>query len=105
MELPPLTDVPPPKYFPIDKRGDVATRPVVVVPPAGARFADVPDGDTRMDPARTAFIALLGAPVAFAADDVPEYVPAPPSDRTEAAANAPDTADVHNTQTIASFDI
>jgi len=56
-----------------------------------------------MEPARTAFIAPDGLPVDAA--DVPEYVPAPPNDRTDAAPNAPEIADVHSTQTIANREI
>ena len=107
IELPPLTDVPPPKYLPIDKRGAVATRPVVAVPRFEDPDADAPpaDGATRIDPARTAFMAPLGAPPPAAADDALEYVPAPPHDRTDAAPKAPDIADVHKTQTTANRDI
>lgn len=106
MELPPLTDVPPPKYLPMDSRGDVATRPVVVVPLDADDDADVAptDGVTRMEPARTAFVAPPDEPPVAAAD-VPVYVPAPPNERTEAAAKAPEIADVHSTQTTANRDI
>jgi hypothetical protein len=97
-----LTDVGAPMYFPIDKRGDDATRPTVAVPvdtdvPAVVPVAAsddaapvAPDTDTdgrrppvvRNDPARD--------DVAAAAD---VYVLLPPIVRTVGAANAPiDTA-------------
>jgi len=102
MELPPLTDVPPPKYLPIDKRGVVAARPDTdaAVPADAALFAfDV----TRTEPARAALIAELG--FAAAALDALEYVPFPPNERTDAAPYADGIAAVHNTQTIDSVDI
>ena len=105
-ELPPLTDVEPPKYCPIDKRGVVATRPLVVVP--AVIFALLPEtpeeGSTRTDPPRTADVVAVEPLLAAAALDALVYVPLPPKERTEEAPYAPETA-VHKTQIIASVEI
>ena len=100
------------KYLPIDKRGDVAARvavtvppaaPVVVVAPLAALFVVLDDvGRTRNAPAR------VDADVAdFDADalDALLYVPAPPSTRTGAAEIAGVATSVHNAQIIANFDV
>ena len=102
---PPLTDVAPPKYCPIDKRGDVATRPDVVVPALIVVLdPDWPDdGVTRSEPPRTAVVAPDEP--ADAALDALVYVPLPPRLRTDDAAYAPETAAVHKTQTIAILEI
>ena len=103
IELPPLTDVPPFKYLPIDKREPVATRPLVVV---ADEFVEPVDdlsdvGVTRSEPPRTPDAEPLPLPDAAAAL---LYVPAPPRLRTDDAALATEVA-AHSTHTIAHVDI
>ena len=102
-DVPPvvLTDVAPPKYLPIDKRSVG-----VVVPSAFVRVAvetvRVVDGETRNEPARAP--AAPRAAVDAVAAVVPLYVPAPPSTRTEPAANESDAA-VQKTHSAAIIEI
>ena len=105
LTLPPVDEPPnaldPAKYLPIDKRGAVEERVDGVRSDAVVFVLVAPPLFIRIDPARAAVTAepdVLAA--AFArTDDVPVYVPAPPNERTDDAANDGVIIDAHTMPT------